>query len=227
VPPSVKLSSADALVGALLKFARYTKSLAHHHHPEYRHAKSMNLPTKCHAQRGISRITVIILVSIGAIILLGLIGIYLFTPRLDLARKRMTESTAMAAIRSVNASQVNYFSSFENIGYAPDLASLGPGPDGKCAASATPAHACMIDAVLGNSACTGTNWCTQAGYKFIIQGICANGKCTDYLVTATPFDTLNGDRNFCSSSDNAIHFETAAPKSAPFSLMECQALPAL
>jgi len=170
--------------------------------------------------------TVIILASIGAIIVLGLLGIYLFAPRIDVARKRLNESTAMAAIRKLSTSQVNYFSSFENVGYAPDLASLGPGPDGKCGASATPSHACIIDAVLGASACTGTNWCTQAGYNFMIQGVCSNGKCTDYVISATPVDALSGSRNFCSTNDAALRSETAAPKSAPFSLEECHALPA-
>jgi len=187
----------------------------------------MNTSLNRNSQSGISRIVIIILVSIGALILIAIIGIFLFTPRLDDARKRMTEFTAMAAVRNLNANEVTYYSSFENVGYAPGLASLGPGPDGKCAAGATAAHACMVNAVLANSACTGTNWCTQAGFKFNIQGICANGKCTDYVITATPIDALNGSRNFCASSDSAIRSETAAPRSAPFSLRECQALPAL
>jgi hypothetical protein len=187
----------------------------------------MNSPAKRNAQRGFSRVAVIILVAIGAIILLGLIGIYLFAPRADLARKRMTESTAMTELHEIAIDQVNYYSSFGDSGYAPDLASLGPGPDGKCAAGASAAHACMIGAALGNSACTGTNWCTEVGYKFNVRGICANGKCTDYVISATPVDELNGASNFCSTSDNIIHSETAAPKSAPFSLQECQALPAM
>lgn len=169
----------------------------------------------------------IILVAIGAIILLGLIGVYLFAPRADIARKRLTETTAMTTVHEINLDQVNYYSSFGDVGYAPDLASLGPGPDGKCAAGARATHACMIGTALGNSACTGTNWCTQTGYRFIVQGICAKGKCTDYVISATPVDTLNGSRNFCSTSDNAVHSETAAPKSAPFSLQECQTLPAM
>jgi len=162
----------------------------------------------------------------GAIIILGLLGIYLFTPRLDDTRKRVNESAARVNVRNIGISQVNYYSTFTDAEYAPNLASLGPGPDGKCAEGTTPAHGCMIAGPLGNSACTGTIWCTQNEYKFNVQGICANGKCSDYVITATPVDALNGSKNFCSTSDNAIHSETAAPKSAPFSLTECQALPA-
>lgn len=184
----------------------------------------MPTPRNRNPQSGTSKLIIIVLVSIGAIIVLALLGIYLFTPRLDTARKRMNESTALAAIRNIGINQVNYYSSFDDAGYARDLASLGPGADGKCAQGASPAHACMINATLGNSACTGTNWCVQAEYKFNVQGICANGKCTDYVISATPLDALNGSRNFCSTSDNAIRFETAAPISAPFSLKECQAL---
>jgi hypothetical protein len=187
----------------------------------------MTVPTNPTTQRRTSKFVVIILVAIGAILLLGLIGIYLFTPRLDVARKRLTESTATTTLHDINLDQVNYYSSFGDVGYAPDLASLGPGPDGKCAAGVSAAHACMIGAVLGNSTCTGKNWCTQVGYKFIVQGICANGKCTDFVISATPVDALNGSRNFCSTSDNAIRSETAAPKSAPFSLQECLTLPAM
>ena len=187
----------------------------------------MNAPTKRNAQRGVSRIAVIILASIGAIILLGLIGIYLFTPRLDVARKRMTESTAMAAIRNLTINQVNYYTTFGDVGYARDLASLGPGPDAKCTGGSTSAHACIIDAVLGNSTCTGTNWCIQAGYKFNIQGICANGKCTDFVISAAPIDTPNGSRTFCATSDSIVRSESSMLGSAPLSLQQCQALSAI
>lgn len=187
----------------------------------------MNAQITRNPQSGTSRLTIIILASIGAVILLALLGIYLLTPRKDLALKWMLESTATVAVSNLSANQVNYYSSFENVGYARDLASLGPGADGKCTQGASAAHACMIDSILGGVNCTGTNWCAKDGYKFNIQGICANGKCSDYVISATPVDAQNGSRNFCSSSDNPIRSETAAPKSAPFSLKECQALPAI
>ncbi len=183
-------------------------------HSQYLHANKM--PKKSNAQRGAANLVVIILISAGVVIVLAFLGIYLFTPRLDVARKRINESTAMADIRNIGVDQVNYYSSFGDAGYAPNLASLGPGPDGKCDEGATAAHACIISGALGNSACTGSNWCTQNEYKFNVQGICANGKCTDYVITATPVDALSGSKNFCSTSDNSTHFETAAPKSAVF-----------
>ena len=178
-------------------------------------------------QGGTSGITVIIVAAIGAIILLALLGIYLFTPRKDVALKWMLESAAIEAINNLSVDQVSYHSSFDDAGYARDLASLGPGADGKCARGATAAHACMIDSILGGVTCTGTDWCAKDGYKFNIQGICADGKCTDYVISATPLDARNGSRNFCSSSDDPIRSETAAPRAAPFSLKECQALTAL
>jgi hypothetical protein len=182
------------------------------------------MPTQSNSQRGAANLVTIILISIGAIIILALLGIYLFTPRLDETRKRANESAARMNVRNIGINQVNYYYTFTDAGYAPNLASLGS--DGKCAEGTTVAHACIITGALGNSACIGTSWCTQAEYKFNVQGICANGNCTDYVITASPVDALNGSKNFCSTSDNAIHFETAAPKSAPFSLKECQALPA-
>jgi hypothetical protein len=204
-----------------------SNSLAHHRRSEYLHAIQVSAPIERRSQSGVSKLVIIILVCIGAIIVLGLLGIYLFAPRLDVTRKRVNESAAMADIRNIGINQLNYYSSFDDAGYARDLASLGPGADGKCAQGPSSAHACMISTTLGNSACTGTSWCAQGGYKFIIQGICVNGKCTDYVISATPVDALNGSRNFCSTSDNAIRFETAAPRAAPFSMKECQALPSL
>jgi len=189
----------------------------------------MNAPTERNAQRGVSRFTVIILASIGAIILLGLLGIYLFTPRLDIVRKRANESEARLDVQILGTGQADYSFTFGDGGYARDLASLGPDTyiSGKCVQGRTPAHACMISADLGNSTCTGTSWCARGGYKFNVQGICANGKCADYVISATPTDVLSGSKNFCSTSDNTVHSETAAPRSAPFSLKECQTLPAM
>jgi hypothetical protein len=173
-----------------------------------------------------SRVVVIILIAV-AVVVLVFVGIILVAPNPTHARMMAVEAAAMAEVRNLSVDQVTYYSSFGDIGYARDLASLGPGPDGKCAAGPTQAHACMIDAVLGNSACTGTSWCAEGPYKFNIQGICANGKCTDYIISATPVDTLDGSRNFCTTSDSVFRSETAAPKSAPFSLQACQALAAL
>ena len=176
------------------------------------------------SQRGISKIILVILIAVGAVFLV-LAGIVLFAPNSTRARMMAAESAAMVAVRQISANQIMYYSSFENVGYAPDLASLGPGPDGKCNTGSTAAHACMIDAVTGGSACTGTSWCGQGSYKFNVQGICANGKCTDFVITATPVDALNGSRNFCATSDSSVRAETAPPKSAPFTLASCQSLP--
>ncbi len=98
----------------------------------------MSAPIKFNAERGSAKLVIIILASIGAIIVLALIAILLFTPNLTKVRKAELETEAIATIRKINTSQINYSSSFENVGYAPDLASLGPGPDGKCDGGATP-----------------------------------------------------------------------------------------
>jgi hypothetical protein len=186
----------------------------------------MATPVAKNSERGISKTVLIILIAVGAILLV-LGGIVLLAPNATHARMMAAEYAAMAAVRSISAHQVMYYSSFENAGYARDLASLGPGPDGKCAAGSTADHACFIDAASAGSACTGTNLCGQGSYKFNVQGICANGKCADFVISATPVDALNGSRNFCATSDSVVRSETAAPKSAPFTLAACQALPAI
>ena len=185
----------------------------------------MNAPTRRNPESGLSKIATMIFVSVGVIIILSFVAAKLLTPNLTKARMAASESTALASVRNVNVSELTYSSSFSD--YASDLASLGPGPGGKCGEGSTPAHACIIGPEIGNPACTGANWCTQSGYKFMIQGICANGKCADYVLTATPVDAQSGSRNFCSTNDSVLRSETAAPRLAPFSPEECHALAAM
>lgn len=174
-------------------------------------------------QRGISRIVLIILTSIGMLLVLAIVAARLLTPNLTKSRVAASESAAAAAVRNFGIAEVQYYSSFST--FSPDLASLGFGPDGKCATGPTADHACLVDAIYANPTCKGAGWCTQAGYNYNIQGICAEGKCTDYVITATPVDALNGNKNFCSTSDNVIRSEVAPPRSEPFTLKACQALP--
>jgi hypothetical protein len=185
----------------------------------------MNTPPTRNPERGLSKVATMIFVSVGVIIVLSFIAARLLTPNLNKARMAASESSALASVRNVNLGEITYFSSFND--YASDLASLGPGPGVKCAEGSTPAHACIIGPEIAKPACTGTNWCAQSGYKFMLQGVCVNGKCADYVITATPVDALSGTRNFCSTNDTVLRSETAAPKSAPFSPEECHALAAM
>src|SRR5215472_11024706 len=50
-------------------------------------------------------------------------------------------------VRTINTAQVTYATNFEKIGYAPNLAVLGPANPGECG----PQHACLLDPKL---ACT-------------------------------------------------------------------------
>jgi hypothetical protein len=185
----------------------------------------MDAPTKRNPESGLSKVATMIFVSVGVIIVLSFIAARLLTPNMNKARMAASESSALASVHNVNLGEVTYFSSFND--YALDLSSLGAGPGGKCAEGSTPAHACIIGPEIANPACTGTNWCTQSGYKFLIQGVCVNGKCADYVITATPVDAQSGARNFCSTNDTVLRSETAAPRSAPFSPEECHALPSM
>jgi hypothetical protein len=187
----------------------------------------VRLSTTINSQSGKSNVVVIVLISIGLAIVLGLLGIYLFAPNATHARMLANEYAAIAEVRTLSMHEAMSSSMFGDAGFAPTLAALGPGPDGKCSGGPSATHGCMIDAVLGASTCTGTSWCGQDAYKFNIQGICANGKCSDFVISATPVDALNGSRNFCASSDDVVRSETYAPKSAPFTLAACKALPAM
>jgi type IV pilus assembly protein PilA len=147
----------------------------------------------------------------------------------SLLRSRMVanESAAMSAVRTVNTSQMVYSSTHPPAGYAPDLATLGPGPSGSCRGTEGPQkYACLLDGTLG---CASGSWCAKGGYNYSVTGytqtaVCsADGICDDYVVVATPLNYgATGSKSFCSTSDAVIRFRTGASLSAPPTVAECQ-----
>src|SRR5205807_9198039 len=110
------------------------------------------------------------------------------------SRISASETAASATVRTINTTQVTYSLTYEKRGYAPDLATLGPGPDEACNEK-TETHACLLDASL---ACAGT-WCTKAGYRYSITSTCKkDASCDDYVVISTPVTASTGTKNYCS-----------------------------
>jgi len=148
-----------------------------------------------------------------------LVGAAIAIPNLLRARTAANEASAVGRLRAVNTAEVTYASAYR--GFAPDLATLGLDPrNGNKISSA---HAGLLDSTLANPDCTGMNWCTSTGYRFIVKGICNAGRCRDFIAVATPVTSSTGMRNFCSTSDGVIHYQIAPPLSVPPAPKDCKA----
>jgi len=141
-------------------------------------------------------------------------------PNLLRSRQAANEASAVGTIRTVNTAQITYASTYADKGFAPDLATLGPDPSGGAAPSAD--HADLIDTALGNPNCTKGAWCEKSGYRFSLTSVCVQQQCSEYVVTATPFSTDTGSRNFCSATDGVIRFQVAPPLNSPLRASECR-----
>jgi type IV pilus assembly protein PilA len=152
----------------------------------------------------------------GMVLMVAAISI----PNLLRSRSAANEASAVGSIRTVNTAEITYAASYPQRRYAPDLATLGPGP-GKNNGS-SPDHANLIDASLANASCTAGAWCTKSGYRFSITAACAQKLCKEYVVAATPVSNDTGTRNFCSTSDGIIRFKSGAAITEPINLSECR-----
>jgi type IV pilus assembly protein PilA len=164
-------------------------------------------------------------ISLAAIPILIVAAIAI--PNLLKARIDANERAALSTVRTLNTTQITYSTTHPPAGYAPDLATLGPGPSGTCQGTEGPQkYACLLDGTLG---CASASWCAKGGYKYSVTGytqtaVCnADGICDDYVVVATPLNYgATGSKSFCSTSDAVIRFRTGASLSAPPTVAECQ-----
>jgi len=153
----------------------------------------------------------------GVVLVVAAIAI----PNLLRSRMAANEASAVGSVRTVNAAEVIYETKYPKRGFAPNLASLGPGPRGPNAES--PEHASLIDSALGNASCTAGAWCVKSGYNFRLTAECTQQPCKDYVVVATPVDSNTGTRSFCSTSDGVIHLKQGPPLTTPVSAGDCRA----
>ena len=150
----------------------------------------------------------------------GLIIAAIAIPNLLRARMAANESAAVANVRIVNTAQITYLTMYPGKGYARDLASLGPDPQG--GNTATPEHASLIDATLGSASCVEGSWCTKSGYQFRITAKCGFQRCQSYVVVATPASTNTGTRSFCSILDGIVRYRSGLPLASPITAAECK-----
>jgi type II secretory pathway pseudopilin PulG len=147
-------------------------------------------------------------------------------PNLLRARVSANEAAAAATVRTINTAQVTYSTQYPDHGYAPDLATLGPGPSGSCS-TGTAQSACLLNSIVGNSRCTAGQWCAKTGYKFTVSAVCDSaGVCSNYVITATPqVSGSTGRKSFCSTSDSVTRTSARGTLDAPATADECAEWP--
>jgi type IV pilus assembly protein PilA len=141
-------------------------------------------------------------------------------PNLMRSKTAATEASAAATVRTLNTAEVTYQVTYPAKGFARDLATLGPPPDGDCAGNAgSEKHACLLDAALG---CASETWCTKNGFQYSITATCDNEGCKDYVALGTPADPSKGAKSYCSTSDAVVRSKSGPPVAGPISAEECQ-----
>jgi hypothetical protein len=154
----------------------------------------------------------------------ALVAAAIAIPNMVGARSSANEAAAASTVRTVNTAEVTYETVYPRKGYAPNLATLGPPPGGDCSETGlTPAHACLLDDVVGNASCTAGKWCTKNGYRYSVSGVCLQASCKGYVVTATPVSTSTGKKSFCSASDAVVRMHAGAPLETPLTVAACRA----
>jgi hypothetical protein len=104
------------------------------------------------------------------------------------------ESTAVAAIRTLNTAEVTYAASFPGHGFTCTLSDLGGMGSGS---GPTEHQAMLIDPRLASG--------KKSGYLFVLSG-CDGSPASRYSITAVPADPTSGTRSFCSDESAAIRF---------------------
>src|SRR5260370_4915129 len=164
-------------------------------------------------QKGFSLIELLIVVAI--ILIIASIAI----PNLLRSKIAANDSSAVAAIRTINTAEVTYQASW-GTGFAAGLANLGGASP--CLV-ATSAAACIIDPLLS----VAPN--TKSGYVFNSAGtIPIVGVNNGFDLNATPVTVqVTGVRAFCANQTGLIQFVT--PGAAPIGLASgaCSAFPYL
>ena len=122
------------------------------------------------------------------------------------------ESSAAGCIRQISTAQIAYAASYPSVGYATDLASLGPGSGNVSCPSAGPTSttACIIDDVLASG--------NKSGFQFTTVGDTAGGPSPniEFFSASAPLSyNVTGTKNYCMMSDGVLRVNIGAAAIAP------------
>jgi len=162
--------------------------------------ESQCMPNAKTHKNGFSLIELLIVVAILLVIAA------LAIPNLMRARIAANESAAAGSIRQIATAEVGYHTSYPQVGYAPNLISLG----GAVPCTPSAATACILDDNLSAG--------QKSGYQFFAAGFASGGAFanTDYVGGSAPLTfNLSGVRNFCIVSDGVLRVNPGAPGTPP------------
>jgi type IV pilus assembly protein PilA len=162
--------------------------------------------------KGFSLIELLIVVAI--ILVIAAIAI----PNLMRARMAANDSSAAGSIHAINAAEVAYFGSYENVGFPLTLTPLG----GAQPCSPSIATSCFLD----NNLATNGGGNGKSGYSFAATGSATSGSPNNnqFYATATPNSNITGTRAYCSVDDLVVRLQPAGTITLVGGYAPCTAL---
>jgi prepilin-type N-terminal cleavage/methylation domain-containing protein len=140
------------------------------------------------SSRGFSLIELLIVVAI--ILIIAAIAV----PSFLRSRVAANQASAVGSLRALNSSEVTYSSTF-NVGFSPDLLSLGPTAAG---ANPTSTAAGLIDSILDTG--------VKSGYSFAYSSGATDGAghILAYAITAVPISSNTGSNYYYTDQSGVI-----------------------
>jgi len=169
-----------------------------------------------HSAKGFSLIELLIVVAI--ILIIAAIAI----PNLLQARIAANEASAAGSLNAIKSAEVTYYTAYPNIGFSPDIGSLGGAVP--CKPSST--SACLIDSFLSSSTPGSTG---KSGFVYLATGIMTAGATinTAFVGAASPLTVHStGNHDYCTTNDGVLRSQMAIVGDVPVStLAACVAFP--
>ncbi|PSH05464.1 MAG: pili assembly chaperone [Acidobacteria bacterium] len=149
-------------------------------------------------QKGFSLIELLIVVAV--ILIIAAIAI----PSFQRSRMAANEASAVGSLRYIHTAQITYAQTYPEVGYASDLATLGPGPVFGANPSST--NAVLLDNVLGaptpgGSAATKGN--PKSGYLFYVSDA-AGTPVSSYSCNGDPVTPEQTGKHFFFSDPSGV-----------------------